>query len=316
MTDKRMDRNAFPETPAVVHDAVLSAFERLPAKAARRPASVRFTRAAVLAACVCLISATALAAGAIISYRQRMEIMTEEQLTACYDIAGSAETTLYSRELTEDEKTRMEALTLEYEQKGVFPEATLAVLDGEAWSGSGLALDAGTRTLCLPDENLSDEALLQIIDYDHSTAYSIYRHAEEVRTGENDWMRRLAALDSAELDRIYLAAFSGAGEISGGYSRSLTEAETVRYAEFTAEYEEKGAVPENEAAVIAAPEEYAGSGAAICAADGTYYLPEAEMEDEALLQLIDFEHKASYAISKIGEEIDLGLRAGWPAKGE
>ena len=41
-------------------------------------------------------------------------------------------------------------------------------------------------------------------------------------------------------------------------------------------------------------------------------MPEAELTDEELLQIIDYDHKADYCISRIGQEVMLGLRKGYP----
>ena len=290
----KLNKNAFPEVPNIVHNAVLNALDNLDTERVRvsRP---RFTRTAAAMLCLLLVGATALAAGAVMTYRQRMEAMTEEELSYCYTIAGSAEATTFSRALTNDETVRLEALASEYDD-GRFPAETLS----ETSSADGMSVDAASRLISLPEGELTDEQLLQIIDFNRKLTYSIYQ--------KND----TSQLDDTALDRIYLAAFNPANEISGAYSRELTAAEQSRYAELTAAYESGEAQPFSEAAIIANPEDYTGEGVAICTADSSYYLPESEMDDDALLQLIDFEHKSLYALDEIGRQIDLGLRDGYP----
>ena len=313
MIEQKLRRELFPETPEIVHNAVLNALDHLESPAARRFAPRRKALSLPLAAllCICLLSATALAVGAALTYRQRMESMSAAQLESCYSIAMNGETLGFSRALTAEESALLDALTIQYEN-GRFPESSLPELDGAAYDGETVALDAEKRLVCLPEAPLSEEELLQIIDFNHKSAYSIYQKSKS--TEESGWMARMAALSDAELDRIYLAALSGDSEISGAYSRPLTEEESARYDALTAAYEAGSALPAAELPIVASPEEYAGDGAALCTSSSVYLLPEETLTDDALLQLIDFEHKARYALSEINSQIDLGLRAGYPAR--
>lgn len=127
-----------------------------------------------------------------------------------------------------------------------------------------------------------------------------------------EWMSRMEAMDDQMVDEIYLTMFSGKSEVSGAYSRMLTENENSRYTKLRTSYEKEGLYTTSEPAIIQTPEEYTGEGVAICVMDSMFYFPESELTDEELLQLIDFEHKASYCIERIGEEVEMGLRTGYP----
>lgn len=298
------------EVPDAVHKAVVNAFDQLEGNAAGRNSrsGMRSPRAMIaVAVCICLLGATATAA--ISSYRQRMQAMDAVQMESYYSIADKNEATIKNRDFTEAEQARYDALYIEYTQNGAAPETPLAVLDGQVYSGVGAALDAENRMLYLPSEDLNDEDILQIIDFECRMAYSI--HQINVRGG---WEAQMAQMDDADLDRIYLAMFSGNSEISGAYSRELTDSERARYAELTISYE-AGLQMKSEAAILQTEKEYTGEGVAICVESSLFCLPEAEMTDEDLLTLIDFEHKARYVLDEIGSQIDLGLRAGYPQAG-
>ena len=64
--------------------------------------------------------------------------------------------------------------------------------------------------------------------------------------------------------------------------------------------------------MIEMPEEYSGETVAVCRHDSTFYLPERLLADEEFLQIIDMNHKASYSIGRIGEEIRMGFRMWYP----
>lgn len=80
-----------------------------------------------------------------------------------------------NRPFTAKENERCQALTEEYERIGRFPEGFLTVIaNADSYSGQGVAVDASTRSLYLPEGSLDDEELLGIIDYNHKMTYSIY----------------------------------------------------------------------------------------------------------------------------------------------
>ena len=64
-------------------------------------------------------------------------------------------------------------------------------------------------------------------------------------------------------------------------------------------------VPQKELAMLDSPEKYK-KGVAFYAARSTFFLPEEEMTEEELLELIDFREKRDYSLAKITEEIEAG----------
>lgn len=314
-----LEQTIFNEVPEVVHNAVLDALNSLEEE--RDSVSQKNKRsmgylpkvAAVGLACLFLSGITVSAMGAVRSYRQRMEAMNAELLEEYYSIADAAETTLMSRGYTDSEETRYAQLYKEYEDNGVFPESQITCLESAgAYKGKGVALDSATRTLYLPDKELSDEELLEIIDFHHKVGYSVEKKEEERFVEETIGRKRLEEMDDAEVDKIYRIMFTSHSDVSGAYSRSLTADENSRYTKLSGDYTKGTASPVSEPTVIQKPEEYTGEGVAICPKNSIFYFPESEMTDEELLELIDYQRKAQYCIDRITKEVQAGIRDGYP----
>lgn len=92
----------------------------------------------------------------------------------------------------------------------------------------------------------------------------------------------------------------------------LAAEEEARFEDLNRQYEEEGLYTTSELTVIWKPEEYTGEGVAICVLDADYYNPDRELSDEELLKIIDLLHKERYCLSRISQEIMLGLRDGYP----
>ncbi len=287
--------------------------QNLPAR--KKAGLFRLPKAAAAAIICCLICGTTAAAAGIISlYRQRMENMQKQEIEKFYQLADAGETNSLNRPFTAEEANRYRVLTEEYERNGLFPDGALTVLsDAASYSGLGVAIDASTRTIYLPEGSLSDEELLQIIDFNHKMTYSIYQTNQERILARGDWESRMAAMTDAEVERIYLAYCASNLETGGGFSRELSQSESRRYEELNARYESEGLYPEQELPVIKTLAEYTGSGAAFCEENSEYCLPDGEISDFALLQIIDFEHKIPYCFDRIHYEVLIGLREGYPA---
>lgn len=321
-----MDKRMFGEVPEPVHNAVLEALdviERGEASVSSEKTSRRRQKpgaggrrgfrmsgaAAACIACLLLSGVTVGAVGLVNHYKQRMQDMTREDMEAYYNLAMYQETSEMSRPYTEEERDRYDALKRQYERDGRFPEAPITRLqDASDYAGEGVALVTSTAMLCLPDAALSDEDLLQIIDYHHKVAYSIQKVNEERITSGSDWQKRMAEMDDEEVDRICAIEDGNKTETSGGYSRPFTEEERARYEQLLRQYEEEGVFAEGEIAVIQTPGEFAGEGIAICVDDGSYYFPDGELSDGELLKLIDFEHKSQYCLSRRWEDMQMGFR--------
>lgn len=305
------------EIPDIVWEKADMAFSRIHMEEEKRKKvqkMFRMPKVAVAAMICCLIFGTTTAAMEIISrYRQRMEDMDQQEIEDFYQLADAGEANNLNRPFTAEEKERYQALTEEYENSGRFPEKTLDTLsDADSYQGQGVAVDASTRTIYLPEAPLSDEELLEIIDFNHKMTYSIYEKNQERILAQGDWESRMAAMTDVEVDRIYLAYCASNLEIGGGYSRELGQSENQRYEELNVQYENEGACPESELRIIKTLDEYTGSGVAFCEENSKYCLPDGELSDFELLQIIDFEHKIDYCFSRLIYEIQMGLREDYP----
>ena len=172
----------------IVPDTLYSKAESLPDRLSkRRPAPLmNWKRALVLAAALTVLcSATVMAA--VSAVRQRMEAMNEQEIEDYFVQlhAGRAGADHYSRLLIDGEQTRMEALRQSYEEAGVFPEKALAMIaNAEEYRGKGIAFSADSSTFFLPEGTMSDEELLQIIDFQQRRSYSLQTMNEKIAAGE------------------------------------------------------------------------------------------------------------------------------------
>ncbi|MBP3199833.1 MAG: hypothetical protein J6N21_22950 [Butyrivibrio sp.] len=283
--------------------------------------------------CVIMMGSTAVAMTLILNRYDRMKQMdpNEKALIGADMEQGGDLAYMFSRELTDAERRRLDDLRTAYKNNEVFPERELARLpENEVYSGEEIALsrkaDGEENMIYLPERELTDEELLEIIEYEEKLVYVIYENSEKTFAGSSDHAKRLAELTDDEVDYYYLALYSNHMEVSGGYCREvdgifhgvmdnvnvLSKAEEKAYHEMEIQYEEYGRLPEGEAAVIDAPEQYAGEAVAVCRYDGNFYLPGRELTEEDLLQIIDFSKKAEYSSHRIEDEIRIGKRSERP----
>lgn len=314
------------EIPEIVWEKADEAFSKIHTEAdkgrkksagkGKKVSAFHLSKVAVAFIVCCLIFGTTAAAMEIISlYRQRMEGMEEQEIDELYELADADDANGFNRPFTAEEEARYQALTEEYEKNGRFPEGTFtAISDAGSYSGQGVAIDTATRTIYLPEESLTDEELLEIIDFNHKMTYSIYEKNQERILAQGDWESRMEALTDADIDRIYLAYCASNADVGGGYSRKLSQAESQRYEELLEQYENEGVYTEAEITIIKSLNEYTGSGVAFCEENSEYCLPDTELSDAELLQVIDFEHKTSYCFSRINNDIQMGFRDGYPTR--
>lgn len=304
------------EIPEIVWEKANEAFSQIHMKEKKKQkhAVFRIPKAAAVAIICCGILGTTVAAMEIISvYRQRMEGMEKQEIEDLYQLANAGEANSLNRPFTAEEEERYQALTEEYEKNGRFPEETLAIIAAAGdYSGQSVAIAADTRTIYLPRKALSDEELLEIIDFNHKMTYSIYEKNQERILAQGNWESRMAEMTDSEVDRIYLAYCASNLETGGGFSRKLRQEENQRYEELNEQYENEGVYPETELDIIKTVDEYTGTGAVFCKENSTYYIPDGAVSDFEFLQIIDFDHKISYCFDRIHYDIMMGFREDYP----
>lgn len=140
------------------------------------------------AACLLLASVTVTASGL---YRARMESMNHEKLETYFsglqeaDVAADS----YSRPLTDSEKNRLEELRQAYLEEGYFPQKELAMLDSPEKYKKGVAFYAVRSTFFLPEEEMTEEELLELIDFREKRDYSLAKITEEIEAGDYEYVK-------------------------------------------------------------------------------------------------------------------------------
>lgn len=113
--------------------------------------------------------------------RARMEAIPRAEVVATADMIQGQQihADQFSREYTKEERSRMNVLRQEYEN-GMFPENTLTLVENESQVPDGNTLIYAKDTGCfyLPDRELTDEELLQILDFNAARDYALEQSPE------------------------------------------------------------------------------------------------------------------------------------------
>lgn len=131
--------------------------------------------AAAFAAAACIIGFPVRAAVSSL-VKERMESVPKAQMTELnnmvqsqYDVQADG----FSREYSDKEKARNKALWKAYEE-GTFPEGTITQVESpEAAPKGKLSYIKATGVFNLPAQEMTDEEMLQIIDFQHKMAYAV-----------------------------------------------------------------------------------------------------------------------------------------------
>lgn len=108
--------------------------------------------------------------------QERMESVPKEEMTGLNDMVQSQHEVLadgFSREYSASEKERSQALWQAY-KNGTFPENVIAQADSAADVPEGtLCYIKTTGVFQLPAQEMTDEEMLQIIDFQHKMSYAV-----------------------------------------------------------------------------------------------------------------------------------------------
>lgn len=184
---KQLAKKESSEAPGLPEDYdqyIQGVLDSLPKRRRRR---MSWKGGAVLAAALTVTLSVTVSA-AVNYARQRMEALREEEKLNYYSEAQySMPADSYSRELTEEETERMKSLTHAYYNEGVFPKGELVkISDSTEYKGKGIAFMASRSTFFLPEEVMSDEELLQIVDFRAKREYSLQEAAGKITAGDKD----------------------------------------------------------------------------------------------------------------------------------
>jgi len=131
--------------------------------------------------------------------KERMEEMPQEEKETYVETLKEQEVEAdgYTRAYTESEKERYQELASQY-QAGTFPREAVTQVDSEEEAASyEFCFLKPTSTFCLPDRELTDEELLQIIDFITKRDYAFEEdyareHAEEIAAQEEQEKAEIA----------------------------------------------------------------------------------------------------------------------------
>lgn len=172
----------------LLEDLGNKASEQTTKKAARRP-FFKLGIAACALTVICLVSVPVTAQ--IIDYvKQRMLSMSDREFEEIADSNDEhnitrehdTEATIYSREMTPQEEKRYSELRDKYENEGVFPEGKLQIVDKleDSENIDFPVYETYNKKLFLPEKELSDEELLEIIDYNYKSDY-VLQNSDEAK---------------------------------------------------------------------------------------------------------------------------------------
>ena len=204
--DKKMFELAKDENvkvPENLNERIANIIENLPEKQVERRTKIKFKTAIVVtAAIITLMSVTA---GATIDkFSKRMNDMSdkEKEKMVSDEYKSNAECNSYTRDLSETEKARIVELRKAYENEGVFPKDSVQVIDNidEAKKGK-ISFVTKTRTFVVPDGEMTDEELLEIVDYEYKSNYSlIQKNRNQENITENGEYGKSVADDKVSSD--------------------------------------------------------------------------------------------------------------------
>lgn len=151
-----------------------------------RGRKMNMKKAVLLAAVLTLLcSATVTASAGLV--RERMEAMNQEKLEQFFVQLHMAKVPAdnYNRYMTDTEKERKELLYEAYLEKGLFPKGEIYLIDEpSSYKGRKVAYLPDTGTFFFPEAEMSDEELLQYIDFIYKRDYSLQKINEMIKEGK------------------------------------------------------------------------------------------------------------------------------------
>jgi len=146
----------------------------------------RIAAAACIVLCIGVCGAGGVRAG--MNYaKQRVEQTSEKEKESLWKDAAKADADTFSRELSEKEQKRLNELAEKYESEGLFPEGSiLQISDKSEIVSDQICFLAQDSIFYLPETALTDEQMLELIDFYAKRDYSVtaqgQKDAEEAET--------------------------------------------------------------------------------------------------------------------------------------
>lgn len=167
-------KNEPEKIPDIVHETILSTLDTIKNKDEAKVYHFPKKRIAAIVAVACLsIGITAFAI--YIPWKERMETLSKEEVDEMFVTAQTVDSLSRTNRLwSKEEKERYNSLWQSYENEGVYPENDIIVVaNAEQGKTDKLYFDMDTSTFFFPDRELTDEEILEIIEYQHKADYSL-----------------------------------------------------------------------------------------------------------------------------------------------
>lgn len=270
------------------------------------------SKAAIIFGMFLLLSGSVfLSAKAYISHRDKLRSIPDEEIIDLYENVFRHDSAYLSRPMTDAEDRRYAELYDLYCRDMAEPEEEVVVIPSKtAYQGKGLAFSTEDGILYVPENEMSDEEILQMISFNLLKQYVVYE-AYAKASNPLYYMNYLEQMTMQEVDEIYIEYHSAHTETSF-FSRELSFDELARRKALKTLYKNNGKLPEQAIPIIQKESDYKNEGIAFCTSNCTYYFPDTDLSDEQLLELIDFEIKVDYCRQRIKDEIESGIRNDWP----
>ena len=114
------------------------------------------------------------------------------------------------------------------------------------------------------------------------------------------WQQRMLEMNQEEIENYFISIASSKAP-SFRYNRVMTVEEKRLLEEMKYLYQNQGVFPKGSPTMLKSADEYNGKNIGYDRKSGTFFLPQKEMSGEQILQIIDFQHKAEYAVSNVNE---------------
>jgi hypothetical protein len=163
-------------------------------KRGKRAADLRFRYAGPLTALIVMAAVGLTGFGVKAGYDtwvNRMKSMPETEKTELFEEIKSDESVTmdgaWSRQLTNVETLKIADLERKYYDSALFPEGEVQRLEKLSdWDGKSLCFIEEDQLLHLPEAEMTEEQMLQFIDYNAKKEYLIENNADEIWTEEDD----------------------------------------------------------------------------------------------------------------------------------
>ncbi len=155
----------------------------------------RMAAAACIVLCIGVCGAGGVRAG--INYaKQRAEQTSEKEQESFWKDAAKADADTFSRELSDKEQKRLNELAEKYETEGLFPEGSmLQISDKSEIVSDQICFLAQNSTFYLPEIALTDEQMLELIDFYAKRDYSV------TAQGQKDTEKAKISADVTEISQ-------------------------------------------------------------------------------------------------------------------